>query len=157
MNGGYRIHEVNPYYTQARSEHKELHAAIERIHATLDATRDVDASVRSIEKATVLIAVLRDRLAQHFEQEEQGGYLEEAVVRVPQLASQALQLQRQHAEFLQAAGAMLEHARSTEAAPLVWANLKTDYVLFAKKLNAHEAAENALLARAFNEDTGVDS
>jgi len=156
MNNGYKVHEVNPYYTQAQGEHRELHAAIERIHHVLDETREIDASSRQVAEVTALVTALRDRLARHFEREENGGYLEEAIVRVPQIAPQAIILQRQHGEFLTAANAMLDHARSTDAAPLVWANLKADYALFAKRLTAHEAAENALLSRAFNEDSGLD-
>jgi len=156
MSNGYHVHEVNPYYAQARSEHRELHSAIERIHQVLDETREIDASIQRISEVTALITALRDRLARHFEQEENGGYLEEAVMRVPQIAPQALILQRQHGEFLSAANAMLDHALSPDAAPSVWANLKADYITFAKKLNAHEAAENALLSRAFNEDSGLE-
>lgn len=156
MNNGYYVHEINPYYAQARSEHRDLHAAIERIHHELAVTREVDASIERITEVTTLIVDLRDRLARHFQQEENGGYLEEAIVRVPQIAAQATTLQRQHGEFLATANTMLDHARSTEAAPLVWSALKTDYDLFAKRLNAHEAAENALLSRAFNEAADFD-
>jgi len=157
MNNGYHVHEVNPYYAQARSEHRELHAAIERIHQVLDETREIDASIQRVSELTAHITALRDRLARHFEQEENGGYLEEAIVRMPQIAPQAAMLQKQHGEFLTAANDMLAHARSSDAAPHVWAALKADYLLFAKRLNAHEAAENALLSRAFNEDSGLDA
>lgn len=157
MNNGYHIHEVNPYFAQARSEHRELHVAIERIHAVLEETRESDATSARIAEVTALIVALRDRLARHFEQEENGGYLEEAIVRVPQIAPQAAALQKQHGEFLAAANAMLDHARSGDTAPSVWSALKTDYVRFAKRLRAHEAAEDALLMRAFNENPDFDS
>lgn len=156
MNNGFHIHEINPYYLQAKSEHRDLHAAVERIHRELDDVREVDASIQQVSDVTRLVADLRDRLKRHFQQEEQGGYLEEAVVRVPQIAPQATLLQRQHEEFLKAADAMLEHANSNDPAPQIWAALKAGYLLFAKKLNAHEAAENALLGKAFNEDSGLD-
>lgn len=156
MNNGYYVHEINPYYAQARSEHRELHAVIERIHRELENTREINASSERIAEVTTLIVDLRDRLARHFQQEENGGYLEEAIVRMPHTAPQAMALQRQHGEFLATANTMLDHARSTEAAPLVWSTLKTDYDLFAKRLNAHEAAENALLSRAFNEAAETD-
>jgi len=105
MNNGYHVHEVNPYFTQAKSEHRELHAAIERIHQVLDETREVDALNQRVAEVTALITALCDRLARHFEQEENGGYLEEAIVRLPQIAPQAITLQRQHGEFLSAANA----------------------------------------------------
>jgi hypothetical protein len=42
-----------------------------------------------------------------------------------------------------------------ELAPIVWMKLKADYRQFTKRLKAHEAAEDALLRRAFNEDPGT--
>ncbi|MCE9607011.1 MAG: hemerythrin domain-containing protein [Planctomycetia bacterium] len=156
MSNGHYVHEVNPYYLQARSEHRDLHAAIERIRSKLDGTCEVDASAASIAEIRLLITDLRDRLACHFRQEEKGGYLEEATIRLPQVAPQASALQRQHEELLAAANAMLYHAYSADAAPLVWSDLKADYTRFSKHVEAHEAAENALLSRAFNEDSGLD-
>lgn len=156
-NNGYHVHEVNPYFAQAQSEHRELHGAIERIHNVLEETPESDATSARVAEVTALIVSLRDRLARHFEQEENGGYLEEAIVRVPQIAPQAALLQRQHGEFLAAANAMLDHARSEDAAPSVWSSLKVDYLRFAKRLRAHEAAEDALLMRAFNEVPDFDN
>lgn len=157
MTDGYHVHEVNPFYTQARNEHRELHGAVESIRRLLDETNAADVTAAQVNEAAAAIIALRERLSQHFQQEEEGGYLEEAIVRVPTLAPQASQLQKQHGEFLVTADAMLAHARGSAPPTSIWRELKTDYERFAKRLQAHEAAEDALLGRAFNESAEYDN
>ena len=156
MNNGNYVHEANPFYTQAVNEHRELHAAVQHIEETLHQCEPCEATAERLAEAKQLIVTLRDHLAHHFAQEEQGGYLEEAIIRVPQMSHQADMLQRQHAEFLRLANNMLADAQAGVPQPTAWRNLKADYLQFAKRLKAHEAAENALLQRAFNEDNGVE-
>lgn len=155
MSNGSNIHQVDPYYLQALSEHRELHFAVDRIRRILEECPEIDASGQSIAELTRGIADLRDLLERHFLQEEEGGYLEEAIARSPQAAPQALVLHRQHGDLLGLANGMLAAAIPGESAPIVWMKLKADYLRFAKRLNAHEAAEDSLLQRAFNEDPGT--
>ena len=155
MSNGYHVHEANPFYVQAVSEHRELHAAVDRIRRLLDAPLDDATRERAVDARHSLL-VLRDQLARHFAQEEAGGYLEEAIVRLPQIAPQAKVLQRQHRDFLDRANAMLADAETGDSAANALLKLKADYVAFAKRLEAHEAAENVLLQRAFNEDLGIE-
>jgi iron-sulfur cluster repair protein YtfE (RIC family) len=157
MTNGYHVHEANPFYVQAVAEHRELHAAVERIHKLLTDRPDGDATPEHVAEATRDIRELRDKLAQHFAQEEEGGYLEEAVGRFPQVALQAETLQRQHGTLLKLANLMLADAETGDKAPAVWRKLQADYDPFAKRLHAHEAAENVLLQRAFNEDLGIET
>ena len=155
MNHDHHVHEVNPFYVQALAEHRELHAAIEQIRRLLDSgLSGADVGQRAVNAAHAVLN-LRDQLQRHFDQEEGGGYLEEAVTRLPQIAPQATILQRQHHEFLDLANAMLAAAETGDSATSVLLKLKTDFESFAKRLEAHEAAENKLLERAFNEDPGL--
>ena len=156
MSNDFHVHEVNPFYVQAVGEHRDLHAAVDRIRHVLEGRAERDAATADVAAAKALILALRERLARHFAQEEEGGYLDEAVTRVPKMAPQARSLQRQHHEFLDLADAMLVDAGSDEATSVVWSKLKSDYVSFAKRLSAHEAAEDVLLQRAFNEDPGTE-
>jgi hypothetical protein len=157
MNNDYYVHETNPFYLQAVAEHRELHAAVERIRKLLVDRRDLDATPEHVAAATRDIRELRDKLARHFAQEEEGGYLEEAVGRFPAVAPQAATLQRQHAALLKLANLMLADAETGDKAPAVWRKLQADYDPFAKRINVHEAAENVLLQRAFNEDLGIEN
>lgn len=156
MNNGIHIHEADPFYVQALAEHRELHAAVERIRRLLASGLSGAEGGPTAVDAVHAVGNLRDQLQRHFEQEEAGGYLEEAVARLPQIAPQAKTLQRQHREFLDLANAMLAAAESEDSATSMLPKLKTDFDLFAKRLEAHEAAENILLERAFNEDQGLE-
>ncbi len=156
MNNGVHVHTSNPIYLQAVSEHEHLHAAVDRIHESLVSYSATAVDAAAIESVRRQIAALREQLQKHFAQEELGGYLEEALTRSPVLAPQASVLQRQHAEFLTLASQMLSDAVCCDPPHVTWERLKSDYELFAKRLKGHEAAENRLLQRAFNEDQGVD-
>jgi hypothetical protein len=156
MSDDFHTHEANPYYLQAIGEHRELHAAIDRIRHLLEDRAESDATDDSVAEVIQSILAFRERLARHFTQEEEGGYLEEAIAQLPQVASQVDVLQRQHHEFIELADAMLANAGTADIAAIIWSRLKSDYDLFAKRLNAHEAAEDFLLQRAFNEDPGIE-
>jgi hypothetical protein len=157
MNNGYHVHEMNPFYVQAVAEHRELHAAVEGIRKTLAAHDEHDVDDKYVKLVLCEIRCLRDKLDQHFAQEEEGGYLEEAVGRLPQVAPQADTLQRQHGALLKLANLMLADAEAGGDVAHVWRKLRTGYDAFAKRLHAHEAAENVLLQRAFNEDPGIET
>jgi hypothetical protein len=157
MNNGYHVHEMNPFYVQAVAEHRELHAAVELIRKSLVARNEQEVDAKDVKLALCEIRCLRDKLDRHFAQEEEGGYLEEAVGRLPQVAPQADNLQRQHGALLKLANLMLADAEAEKDAAHAWRKLRTDYDAFAKRLHAHEAAENVLLQRAFNEDLGIET
>ena len=157
MNGNHHSHERNPLFTQAVNEHQHLHQAVEEIHALLNKHADRDVTEADVVEATNVVQSLHDQMRRHFEQEEEGGYLEEAITRVPALAAQAGVLQQQHAELSKLAGQMLADARSTGRPVEIWLRLKADYARLAKKLLGNEAAENKLLERAFNEDLGIEA
>lgn len=154
MNNIYHIHEANPFCVQAVAEHRVLHAAFEQIRAALKTCCAAEATQAAVDEATRRIQKLRDGLAEHFRQEEDGGYLEEAAARNPPLAPQAEALQAEHRVLLKMADALLADARRAEPPPAVWNRLNNDYQQFEQRLRAHEAAEEALLQRAFNEDLG---
>ncbi len=156
MNNGVHLHTSNPIYLQAVSEHEHLHAVVDRIHAALGRCSDTAVDAAAIAAVREQITALRDQLQKHFAQEELGGYLEEALTRAPSLAPQATILQRQHAEFLTLASHMLSDAACCDPPQVTWVRLKADYEQFAKRLKAHESAENRLLQIAFNEDQGGD-
>jgi hypothetical protein len=149
-------HGINPYLEQALAEHHELHRSVEEIISLLDNTAAANANGALAERAIYRIDSLAEKLQQHFAQEEEGGYLEEAIARLPSLAPQAAVLQRQHAEFTRVAAGLLSDAKAATTPAACWAALQTGFKAFSKKLLAHEAAENSLLQRAYNVDLGLE-
>jgi hemerythrin len=149
----HQVHEVNPFFQQALAEHRDLHQVFDRIRAAIAATDAPTPEQRR--EVTQMIVNLRDCLAQHFAQEERGGYLEEAVTRLPRLEAKAAALQRQHGELLDAANAVLIAARQAATPADAWNVLRIEYTKLMQRLCAHEAAENEVLQTAFNEDIGL--
>ena len=156
MNNGIHVHEINPYYVHALAEHRELHTAIERIRSLLNSDLTGDAAALKGIEATHAVLALRDHLRRHFTQEEAGGYLEEAVTRLPRIAPQASALQRQHRELLDAVERLLPNPDAVVSGKTALATMKDEFEIFVRRLLAHEAAENVLLEQAFNEAPGLD-
>lgn len=103
------------------------------------------------------IMQIRDKLALHFLQEEDGGYLEEAIGRLPSVARPAATLQREHGELLALIDAIVADARPIADPQPAWKYLAQEFERFCKCLLSHETAENALRSRAFNVDLSTEA
>ncbi|MBA4019958.1 MAG: hypothetical protein C0483_22560 [Pirellula sp.] len=156
MNNIYHIHEHNPYYVQAVAEHRVLHAAVEQLEHLIANGPATVATSGNVAEARRRMGDLRDLLRKHFDQEEAGGYLEEAIVLDPKTAPQAAQFQRQHHEFIEFLDSMRDLANRSDLDCKSWKSLGDGLSRFATQLNAHEVAENAMLRRAFNEAPDFD-
>lgn len=146
---------VHPFLERALSEHDELHHVVEKLQDWLHAEPAAEVTCEMVAQARDRLASLRGMIGKHFAQEEEGGYLEEAISHAPALAAPAAGLQRQHAELLRLADRMLRQANENYPPDVAWASMQTSLDQFAVKLLSHEAAENMLLGRAFNEDLGL--
>ena len=97
---------------------------------------------------------LRDFMKGHFAKEAAGGYLEEAVVRVPRLAAEADTIEGQHPGLLREINGMLEKMAKAEPTAEAWRNGDA-VAAFAAALLCHETAENRILQQGFNEDPAL--
>jgi hemerythrin len=148
------LNESRPYYELALSEHHHLHQCAHCIQLLLESRTKDSARPADVAEVLGLLEKLACELKGHFEQEEEGGYLEEAITRLPSIAPQAAQLQKQHAELLELAKKAIADAKAQPKANAAWEVLNRDVGVYLKKLLAHEAGENRLLQLAFNEDMG---
>lgn len=93
---------------------------------------------------------VRNSLAHHFQQEEEGGCLEEAVARAPGLAAEAEVLTGEHARLLKRLDDLV---RKAETAPQVLAArqaLEREFRDTVAAIHRHEEAENHIIERGFN-------
>ena len=88
---------------------------------------------------------LCSELTHHFDEEESGGCLEEAVSLSPSLAREAARLERQHAELLEAVARLIGRLRTPEANDSI-ERVEADFYRFVEDLQDHEAAEDRILA-----------
>ena len=100
------------------------------------------------------LSELREVLATHFADEEEGGYLASALAVAPQFSERAAQLQKQHAEFLQTLERIIADLKAPEPRCQGWNEARLRVEKFLAQLRQHEAAENAIVQSAFGDDLG---
>ncbi len=91
----------------------------------------------------------------HFAQEEQGGYLEEALSYAPRLGPQAAKLERQHPQLLARMDDVCDTAHKRGSEPVAWPAILDGARAAIKELMAHESGENQIIQKAFNTDLGL--
>jgi iron-sulfur cluster repair protein YtfE (RIC family) len=98
---------------------------------------------------------LRDHLADHFAKEEQGGFLEEAVARIPRLSAAVQSILGQHPLLLANLDRVIEDLEASPADSGAWARANHDFEAFSARMTAHERSENAVVQSGYNEDLGL--
>jgi len=132
------------YIDHFRREHSRIHQAVRDVEHELH----LAATSRDDERVATRLTQLRQTLARHFNDEDEGGCIEEAISRCPSLSREAVLVEKEHPMLLQLIDRLIERARSG------FVGCATDdfvesFRRFAKTLHAHEAAENSILERAF--------
>lgn len=139
---------TNAYWKLCQSEHDELCDRLRGLRATIEQLRAAPEGPR--EDFARLLSELRDHLRGHFAQEEQGGYMEEALSRAPRFSALAAELERQHPLLLGEATQLAQLAGVAPASELT--RLLTRAQEFCAALARHEGAEARILQSAFNRD-----
>lgn len=135
------------------AQHRELHAQFLAVKACLAAAGPWDAARAAA--ARVALAALRDHLRCHFAQEEQGGFLEESITRMPRLSAAARRVMAEHPALLAELDGLIETLDAPDSAGL------RDRVAaacdrFMHHMLEHERSENAIVQEGYNEDLGLD-
>jgi hypothetical protein len=98
---------------------------------------------------------LSDLMRRHITQETAGGYLEEAVARVPRLAGDADAIERQHPDLLRDVAALVDVSEKATPSLDIWKQIGGAVAQFAGKLLAHETEESRILQQGFNADPAL--
>jgi len=104
---------------------------------------------------------LREHLGDHFAQEELGGFLEEAMTRIPRLSAAVRSIVAQHPALLAELDRVIDQLtiveKSGEAAAGAksWSGAVHAFEAFAAHMAAHERSENAVVQEGYNEDLGL--
>jgi len=99
--------------------------------------------------------MLRNHLGDHFAQEEQGGFLEEAMTRVPRLSSAVRSIVAQHPALLTELDRVIEELGIVTAGADSWPRAIHAFEAFAAHMAAHERSENTVVQEGYNEDLGL--
>jgi hemerythrin-like domain-containing protein len=126
-------------------EHQRLRDLIRQIQVALRRRTP------SVSHISVLIHRLTQSLQTHFEHEERGGYLQDALTAAPQLSALAQRLLEEHAWFLATLDAVHQQIASAST-PQSWRTIADVYAGFCNRFDEHEAAENRVLQDALLRD-----
>jgi hypothetical protein len=149
------LNQHNPFFERALVDHRELRRLVASVQDVCESAATSKAVEAARQAAPGRLGGLLDHIQAHFAQEEEGGYLEEAISLVPQIASQAAQLERQHAPLLNSLRGIVERAKTAARDAERWCRVHSDFEAFCKDLLAHEAAESRLIQQACHFDMGL--
>lgn len=133
------------YCTRLKAEHRRLDLMLDEILEMCHTTEVGPIHFQLAEK----VAALRNDLAHHFAEEEDGGCLEEAISRQPSLSADVTKLEDEHRALLAMLDEFLVNLRRAESGGTPEFDLATAFHSIAQSLRAHEASENQIMATAF--------
>ena len=110
------------------------------------------------DRRTALVACLQElrrHLAEHFAQEERGGFLEECVARMPRLSTAVRSILGQHPALLAELDGVIRQLESGPADTAAWTRTDQAFEVFSAHMTAHERRENAVVQEGYNEDLGL--
>ena len=135
------------------AEHRELFQLISQAKLAFnDAGRPL---AKRREFALKTAETLREHLSEHFAQEEQGGFLEEAVTRVPRLGRRMEEILKQHPPLLAELDSLTVALADSHLTVADWQEIAQQFETFVGHLQAHERSENAVVQEGYNEDLGL--
>lgn len=143
---------IHPVYETLLGEHRELMAHINELREWVKEVGDYGRP-RFGELGNRL-EPLRDELLQHFAEEEEGGYLAEALAQEPRFAREAEELKLQHAEFQGDLNAFIERLHESEPPFESWQRACSDFEDILARIRRHEGRETAIVQAAFGDDIG---
>lgn len=133
-------------------QHRDLHARLLALRADFAAAHD--ANPPSTKAVRDRLLELRDHLRDHFVQEEQGGFLEESIARMPRLSVAAREVVAEHPRLLAELDTLLDKLPARDVRDASWDDAALGFAAFSDHLLAHERNENAVVQQGYNEDFG---
>lgn len=140
--------EFEPFVNHLVAQHRRLHHLLTETRQALLASTGDDASA-----VLPVLQQVRDELEKHFREEDEGGCLDEAVCRCPQLSTECQRIEAEHHDLLGSVDELLATARNHQPTRSA---LISNFERLCRQIYAHEAAENHLLAVGFGVNPNGD-
>jgi len=133
----------------ALDEHGLIHFHLDQLERALLDLDPADAQPEALRTVAVRIDSFRERLDEHFDTEEVGGFLQGILDALPQTESDVRRIRTQHARL----GEALERARAIarRGDPIEVSALKEELDRFLAMMREHEQEEDALVKRALRQ------
>jgi RNA polymerase-binding transcription factor DksA len=141
-------------YTQHSSIRRTIFSVLNIIGDVIDRCDRDEASSESLASTHALLSDLGRQLPERFRQEEQGGYLAEALSAAPRFSRRATELMQQHAEFSRRIADVVKTAESAGSSSPDWRRVQDEFRQLSLDLLAHEQSESDIIESAFLDDVG---
>jgi hypothetical protein len=133
------------------AEHRHFGRMINEIRRAFDAPVESQTVGAAVAVARDKLTVFNQQMRAHFDMEEEGGYLEEAVARLPVLSHNADKLIAEHAALRMAIDGVVKRLADVRDSIAEWNACREEFKRFSEQIATHEANENWLLHEGFNE------
>jgi len=150
MNG---IERVRPLMGRILHEHTELKHILHTLDEVFRATGSSLPEKQRVYQGR--LTDLREFLKAHFEEEECGGCMEEALSLAPHLAAEAASLEHEHAQLLHELDELLTK-NAAAPTPQAWRQNEAACAAFVNHVLMHEGRETRLLQKGFNADLELE-
>ncbi|MFN0020204.1 MAG: hemerythrin domain-containing protein [Pirellulaceae bacterium] len=140
--------DCRTYVEHLRLEHSHINHSLEELQQLLANESQWNKEIPTPALPARLIQ-LRELLVHHFREEEEGGCLEEAQSRSPNLSAGVRTLLAEHASLLSALDRMIAKAEVLAGQPGYLHILQVEFRGLLQQLHAHEAEENRILLFGF--------
>jgi hemerythrin len=140
--------ECRCYVDHLISEHRRLHRMLNQAHHAIVGAHQLKDDSTGQDVVSVLRQV-RGELEHHFAQEEGGGCLDEAVSHCPALSVESHRIEAEHPQLLAGVDRLIAQALDSDQSLQKRIELEVGFDELRRQLDAHEAAENALLRKGF--------
>jgi hypothetical protein len=144
------LEEYRAYAVHLNAEHRRLEESLRRVEELWQ--HKVPRPPHFSARLAGGLSELRAALARHYEDEEEGGCLEEAVAHLPTLSREVTKLNREHSQVLSTMDQLIAQVRTLRPGNQEWAEIERDFQAIAERLRAHEAAESRILKASFGND-----
>ncbi len=144
------------YANAMRCEHRQIEKLLHHLERCLDHMVLNGRTAAGIRSVAEQVEVLEKSLKCHFQREEEGGFLDDAVAAAPRCATVAEGLLDEHATLLTRVHELAKESReqlNTKQAN--WPSFAAALRNVIRQLKSHEERENELLRRAFNLANGA--
>ena len=147
---------LQAYVASIRADHRHQGSLVHHLRSALASGAVSNWNQASVQQIIISLDALLAHLGYHFAREEEGGYLEEALVHAPRFQARASQLMAEHPSLLKQFAALVTTAKNTSQQKAPWPSVANDLNKAIDELVGHELRENQLLQEAFAADLNLD-
>lgn len=132
------------------AEHRTMTRMVREVDRRLQVCETAKWTAAAVEDWADALTTLLQHIEHHFAQEEEGGYMEEALTLAPRFTAEAHRLANEHTELLAGLVTLLGRLHRADGRPETFPDVAARYHEWRTRLLDHERAENDVLAHAFN-------